>query len=622
MWVNGTNDKVNILVVGYRKFSQIMNTVAPEFEHSARIKIVDYVFEKDVPIVDLVEHNNADIVVSAGANAAYLKATLSVPVDSLDVSKSDLIDALLKARTIGKRILTVTYEMDDRLLDLVGKMIDAEISHKRYSTPNEVREIFYLSEKSAFDVVIGSSYVCELAEKNGMKGILVYSKDSCRELINKAISTAKSTRKTAEQDAINGAIFEGASTPMVIANIDGRALHLNRAAQRELNVHSNAEKEHLAGLLAGQKEALPITLNEGVWYVNRSPILVNAQQQGLVYHLTGEVTRRRISQARSQRSSPARNYFVYGSSQMGRLHQVVKNYASNRGTVLITGETGSGKELIAREIYKHSAYADGEFVAINCGAIPEELFESEMFGYVDGAFTNSRRGGRTGLLQTANKGVFFLDEISELPLTQQAKILRVLQERQLRPVGSDHEVAIDVKFICASNRLLEDCVNAGTFREDLYYRINVFSIKLPGLRRHKEDIPLIAAYFADKYQQQYDLDLDVSKFIKKLNESLKNYHWPGNVRELENIIERLVVSHSSFENFADFNAALPDIVPEWFTVKLSRDSHREEDSGVIKNREQQLIREAMEKFAGNKTKVAEYLGISPTTLWRRLKTLL
>ncbi|NJA51622.1 sigma 54-interacting transcriptional regulator, partial [Clostridioides difficile] len=217
--------------------------------------------------------------------------------------------------------------------------------------------------------------------------------------------------------------------------------------------------------------------------------------------------------------------------------------SKSTSTVLITGESGTGKELFARAIHNHSNRVDNPFIAVNCAAIPDNLLESELFGYEEGAFTGAKKGGKLGMFEVAHKGSIFLDEIGDMSLHLQSKLLRVLQEKELNKIGSKSNVSIDVRIIAATNKDLEKMVQNGTFREDLYYRLNVIPIKLPSLRERKEDIPLIIKHMVKEYSKK--LDKNVIDIDSRVVDAMMEYKWPGNIRELQNIIEYSVNMSSS-----------------------------------------------------------------------------
>jgi propionate catabolism operon transcriptional regulator len=337
-------------------------------------------------------------------------------------------------------------------------------------------------------------------------------------------------------------------------------------------------------------------------------LLESAIEAASTTHLTGALES-------STSASPSR--FIIRSAHMERVAHLARTYARGPGAVLLQGESGTGKEHIAHEIHRLSDYASGPLVAVNCGSIPHELFESELFGYVDGAFTSSRRGGRVGLIEQANGGVLYLDEVGEMPLQQQVKLLRVLQEQRVRPLGSNREVHLNFKIIAATNRVLQPAVQRGEFRDDLYYRLNVFSLSLPPLRERADDIPAIARYYTDRYSQQYRVSLDPQALYGLVEQQFQAYAWPGNVRELQNFIERLVVNCAEDGAAAMTPAQIAEILPE-LGMPLPVVPG---DEGDLKTREEQAIREAMARFDNDRQRVARYLGISQTTLWRRLKSI-
>ncbi|MBC6428170.1 MAG: sigma 54-interacting transcriptional regulator [Cellvibrionales bacterium] len=624
MWRIIGRDKPKILIVGYRKFSQLMSVVHPEFAGQAHFEIADHILTQDSSVDELVEGKDADLVISAGANASYLQSLLSVPTLGIAVTEGDILDALHKAAKIGKKILLITYQKEYRVLDFIRQYFTAELIHKTYSTPNEARELLYLHIPENIDVVIGSSHVCDLAEQQNLKSLLVYSRSSCRELIEAAIAKGEETIEQKLNHAIDNSVLEGAGPPVLVANFAGDLLRYNQTAMAKLGAADEADALRLAQLIQtgtgrGGKQ-FHVELNGTPRFFTRQLLNIKGKKRAYLYSMrTGEA---KTSAAKGQ--TPTDHQMVYASEKMAQIHRILPTYAATAGTVLITGETGTGKELIARELHRSGPFKGGQFIAINCGAVPEELFESELFGYVDGAFTTSKRGGRTGLLEAANNGVFFLDEISELPLTQQAKLLRTMQDRRIRPLGTNKEISLHLKFVCASNQNLLDAVKAGTFREDLFYRVNVFTIDLPALRERPADIPAIANYFAEKIKQRYRLEVDIAEIFSLCGKQLRSYAWPGNVRQLENAVERLLVSRPIFTDPEQFVHALPSLLPEW-SAERSKKSDPPTPSaaapaGTLKEQEWSLIMDAMKKFGGDKAKVSGYLGISQTTLWRRLKS--
>ncbi len=315
--------------------------------------------------------------------------------------------------------------------------------------------------------------------------------------------------------------------------------------------------------------------------------------------------RRKTQQLSNIRSSY--NYGIIGNSKaMQKVFEAIEKAAKTSATVLITGETGTGKELVARAIHYNSSRASAPFVAVNCGAIPEELFESELFGHVKGAFTGAS-ATKAGFFQTAQGGTIFLDEISSISPLLQVKLLRAIQEKEIYMVGSTKPIKIDVRIIAATNKDLLPLVKEGTFREDLYYRLNVINIYVPPLRERGDDIILLANYFARKFSEE--LGKPVPRFTEKALDVLKSYSWPGNVRELENLIMRLVIMTDG--GIID----VPDLPPNMrFSISQEYEINR-----TLAEVEAEHIRRVLASVKGNKTKAAQILGIDRKTLREKIK---
>jgi two-component system response regulator PilR (NtrC family) len=310
---------------------------------------------------------------------------------------------------------------------------------------------------------------------------------------------------------------------------------------------------------------------------------------------------------------------IIGSSPgMLRMYELIRQVADSRTNVLVTGESGTGKELVAKAIHYNSARKELPFLAVNCGAIPENLLESELFGHVKGAFTGAV-SSKPGLFEAADGGTLLLDEITEMPTQMQVKLLRVIEERNLRRVGAVHDVAVDVRLIAASNRNIEDEVRKGRLREDIYFRLNVIHIMIPPLRERKDDIPSLARHFLEKYC------MELKKEIRKISEEalarMMNHDYPGNVRELENIIERAVTIEKSGNIMPEslvFGASSL-LSPAIQAPSSSEDgTHLERE---LDNMEREMIQEALRKAGGIKTKAAELLNVSFRSFRYRLKRL-
>ncbi|MCL6444662.1 MAG: sigma 54-interacting transcriptional regulator [Alicyclobacillus sp.] len=304
--------------------------------------------------------------------------------------------------------------------------------------------------------------------------------------------------------------------------------------------------------------------------------------------------------------------FVVVNELMMRLVRKIDRVAHSSATVLLTGESGVGKEMVAREIHRRGVRAAGPFVKLNCGAIPENLLESELFGYERGAFTGADPKGKIGYFVSAHRGILFLDEITELPYPLQAKLLRVIQDREVTPLGGLRPQKVDIQIIAATNRNLQRLVSDGQFREDLYYRINVVPIHIPPLRERREDIPALISHFLRKFNVRYERNVSLDQGAI---ERLKQYSWPGNVRELENVMERLVILAES--DVVDENI-LDDIVPYQQYIGSNKLVVTEvlPLRDTLESVEEQLILLAMRQYQSI-SGAARALGISQPTMSRK-----
>ena len=305
------------------------------------------------------------------------------------------------------------------------------------------------------------------------------------------------------------------------------------------------------------------------------------------------------------------------SDSLVDLYRIIDQVADTTCTVLITGESGTGKELLARAVHNASPRHGRNFVAVNCGAIPEALLESELFGHARGAFTGAH-ATKTGRLALADEGTLFLDEIGELPLALQVKLLRVLQSKEYSPVGDTRTLTADVRIVAATNIDLEAAVQAGTFREDLYYRLNVIHLTAPPLRERMEDVPMLASFFLQRAREKVGRDR-ILKISRQAADLLYRYGWPGNVRELENTIERAVLlSNGNAIEPRDLPAKLQGLAGD------QRTGARLPQQGIdlrkaVESFENKLISQALERTNWNKKRAAALLGINRTTLVEMLK---
>lgn len=388
--------------------------------------------------------------------------------------------------------------------------------------------------------------------------------------------------------------------------------------------------------LVGLKEISPETVALMITAYASTDTAIQAMKQGAYDYITKpfkiEEIKMTIQKALEKKSLETENTLlkqvvedrykwgnIIGKSEkMREIYELVKKVSPTKSNVLLAGESGTGKELVAKAVHYNSPRKNRPFVILNCGAIPENLLESELFGHMRGAFTGAI-SNKHGLFETADKGTIFLDEIGELPLSMQVKLLRVIQDREFTRVGGTEPIRVDVRIISATNKDIEDAVRKGEFREDLFYRLNVIQLRLPNLREKKDDIPLLAQNFLHLFSAE--LDKDIRQISPEAMRLLMNYDYPGNVRELQNMIERAVALEGSnilsVENLASYIDEQRNLARSEINLEIPKEGIDLEK--VVENLEKTLILKALEKTKGVKKRAAELLNINFRSMRYRLE---
>jgi two-component system response regulator HydG len=400
---------------------------------------------------------------------------------------------------------------------------------------------------------------------------------------------------------LEGTKFDVALIDLRLASLDGCDL-LSTLKRQEPGM----------ALILMVDESRNVTLNQPLrlsGYLLLTKPLKIQELQRVLEGPAGEANQPTAQPSRSEAEPPSPGYagLIGQSEKMKRVYHLISKVASQRHPVLILGESGTGKELVARAIHTQGLWRDRPFVPVDCGALPPTLIESELFGHLKGAFTGATQS-RKGLLAAAGTGTVFLDEIGELPIELQSRLLRALQEHEIRPLGSNDRVRFEARIIAATNQDMEAAIKRGTFRRDLFYRLNVVSIKMPPLRDRKEEIPGLVRHFMERFANE-ELVREISDEVMG---RLISYKWPGNVRELENCIQRAVsLGSGTFIQMHD----LPSIL----LYHVARTSSSGQDLTTLQGLEQQAIRQALLVTKGDRVRAAKLLGIGKTTIYRKLK---
>lgn len=579
----------------------------------------------------LVEDYQINTVVARGSTANYLKEHLNIPVVKINITNFDLLKAFQRAKQHTNRIVFIDHASHENQYDLkyIEDLLAIKINFKPFTNENDISyHIKQLTLNQVADIIVGTAQcLANNAINRGIQSIVVRSS---REAVIEALKRASEISSLYEEERLRQhhleTIISYAFDGVIATDQTGQVTVFNEMAAKTLGVHRESvigkylnklQFPHIKKLYGGGSEAREkiVSMGRSKLVVNRIPI----KDQGNSLVITFQEIDKVMQQSSILRSELYHKRFyakytfddiVCQSPLMKGVIEIAKKYARRDSNVLITGESGTGKELMAQSIHNESFRREEPFIAINCAALPKNLLESELFGYEEGAFTGAKKGGKPGLFEMAHGGTVFLDEIGELPIDLQARLLRVLQEKEVMRIGGDRIIPVDVRVISATNKDLLKSTQAGDFRIDLFYRLNILQINVPPLRDRKEDIPLLVNQFLDKYS-------DDKKIIdEKLMRRFMCYDWPGNVRELENVVERLVAldgTHVPELQTMLFNGQLK-LEEKWqptetITVKV----------GTLEEMEKQIIRHLDKRLGQNRQALADKLGISRTTLWKKVK---
>lgn len=625
--------KPHIWLIGFG-MADFLPTILNNYADKADLKTLSPLFKKgEAAARDLIAAGEADVFIAAGANGAFLHEHLEAPVVQVRVSGFDILHALQKARQAADRVAIFSYGNIRPELEEVKALLNVTVEQVYYRNREDAAIRIRELATNGIRVVVGSGMVCELAKAAGMKAVYLYSGDAVSRALEDALDIARLTRLEQARQAWLDASMRSLEEAVVAVDDGGRIRSINPACARLIGISAPravgqplmelAPAFSLDDVLRTAESQTDIILPHGgrLWLVNKNPIMEGETCTGAVLTAREADAIQRADRHLRARSRTgqftARHNLddIRGNSpHIRQMVTAARHYANVDATVLISGETGTGKELVAQGIHNASGRRDGPFVAINCAAMAESLLESELYGYEEGAFTGARKGGKSGLIEAAHTGTLFLDEIGDLPPALQAKLLRVIQEREVLRVGATEPTPVDIRIVAASHRDLRRETDAGRFRLDLYYRLHILTLRLPALRERQQDVPTLAEQFATAALRRLGAPDKTPVLLNQLLPALTGYAWPGNVRELENLVERAAVFIAALPSKDLNEAALATIAPELFEGGAAEPSLH--DTG--KRAEQKRLRAVLAECGGDRREAARRLGISRTTLWRRL----
>lgn len=607
-----------------------------------------------LPVAREMVRKGVEIIISRRGTAHLLRENLRVPVLSFPHRSFDIINSLKEASSKGNKVLLPVFRQELGSVSILEDLLGIELVQEIYDNKKSLEKIILASLSDGCEVVIGGDVTQKIAEKAGLKFVEIRTSDEdIAETIEDAKSIALSARDQKATSQRYRSIIDAASDGIVALDESGAITAINARAASMLKI---SEEKAVGSSVSKFITQFPIDdvlqtrksiydqlteIDRDRYVFNCQPIILDENLIGAVTTLRdiGNVMRSEQVVRRSLSKGHVAKYrlssLVHESPGMKKVVDQGRQYADTDSTILVMGETGTGKEIFVHGIHNLSRRSKQPFVSLNCAALPAQLLESELFGYEEGAFTGTKKGGKAGRFEIAHKGTIFLDEIDSTPEEVQTRLLRVLQEKEVMRLGGDRILPVDVRIIAAAGRDLSLAVQEGKFRADLYFRLNVLRLQIPPLRHRLEDIPLLLDFFIQMFSKRHKLaPVTLSPEYMK---GLLEYPWPGNVRQLRNFAERLVMNcglgnreetlESLRQELFQFASFVRLEEPASHVMEMKVESSTTESPGDLKSQlrdmaassEKEIIEQALKESRYRKSVAAEILGISRTTLWRKLK---
>lgn len=586
-----------------------------------------------------MEDKGVEIILARGRPVKDIKKVANIPVVDCLLTMLDLtrnlkgIEPNTECFISGHMFFKPTFSEICREIE---SLMNLKLNIFYYQSGEDLQNILLKAKNdNKIDLVLGGYIVAE-SRKIGLKSKeLLFSKQTLLEIIHNARGIVLENRKIKKETKWVKSVIDFTKQGVIAVDNKGDISNLNNKAQRLLSPNGSDLLDRSIFQYTPQlKKAIEskqpfqeniIQINNQDVVLDFKPLYMQKEYIGGLISLENAHNIRnlehKIRKAQADKGLIAKSSLdnILGSSPLiKRTIKTARTFAKTDFSILISGETGTGKELFAQGIHLDSSRSEGPFVAINCAALPQSLLESELFGYEEGAFSGAKKGGKIGLFELAHNGTILLDETNSIDLAIQSRLLRAIEEKEILRVGGDKIIPIDVRIIAATNEDLKKCVNDGTFRKDLYYRINELNITIPPLRKRKEDIPELVSYFLKTYGAKYNTNN--SKTEVYINDNIKknfsDYHWPGNIRELGNLVKRFAVLQETIQESGHLQT--------FFLEDYLYENKEESDvisvkPGTLAEMEKEIISTMLEKYDFNKSLLANKLNISRSTLWRTLK---
>lgn len=575
-----------------------------------------------------LEERGAKAIVARSGGYRHTIGTVNVPVIHLEMTTPDILQAIKEAKKYNKDIVLVLSDIDYFDYDCWKDLINVNIILERFNSKDEIyhRVNKYRNIKDKV-VIVGGGIPCSLARQWGMDNVFINaSKESIYEAINYARKLVEDLYEQKFKNEVLKVVLDGVHDSVIAVNNEGEIRVYNERAKELLGKEKNEvlgrkllnvfpELDFIMDVLESKtpkvneiRKIKDITITSNV-----SVIIIDGKIEGVLCSFQDISKVQNLEKKIRYELNKKGHVAKYRFEDILTFEPVMKNVVEKAkklgevdNTVLLYGESGTGKEMIAQSIHNASRRSNAPFVAINCAALSESLLESELFGYEEGAFTGARKGGKPGLFELAHGGTIFLDEINSMSINLQSKLLRVIEERETRRIGSDYVIPLDIRIIAATNEDLKSMVEEGKFRRDLFYRLNILELTIPPLHQRPKDIVPLFKHFLKELSD----DKEIYEIDKTVEEQLLSYRWPGNIRELKNIASRYVIFKELDLDESEIINNKKDIKDNDVYIDL-REINRYIEGKVINILASQGL---------NKTEIAKALGISRTALWKKIKS--
>ncbi|GLC29482.1 sigma 54-interacting transcriptional regulator [Clostridium omnivorum] len=580
-----------------------------------------------------LESKGAKAIIARSGGYRHTVGKVSIPVIHLKITTMDIVQAIKRADKYKKDIVLLISDLEYFNCDEWQNLVQKDILVERFHSASEI-EIKVSKYMDRYDkvTIVGGGIPCSYARKLGMSSVSIgASKESINEGIAYARELIDNLQEQKYRNEVLGTVLDGVHDAVIAIDNGGKIIIFNERAKELLRYNlkqiNNKKVTEVLPELGFMLEVLKNKTNRYneirklkniIVTANTSILVVEGQVNGVICSFQ-DITKlqnleKKIRYELNKKGLVAKYRFQDIIAEDPVMKDVISK-AVKTGftdfTVMIYGESGTGKEMVAQSIHNISSRSSEPFVAVNCAAISESLLESELFGYEEGAFTGARKGGKPGLFELAHGGTIFLDEINSMSLNLQAKLLRVLEEKEVMRIGSDYVIPLDVRVIAAANEELKQKVQAGSFRSDLFYRISILELKIPPLRERKKDIvPLFTHYLEELSQTSESVELQ-----KEVEKKIVNYNWPGNVRELKNMVQRYMLFKEISIDDSELIKKDAAFIEEGYNLSQGKVIDLKEINKLVENK----VIEMLASNGMSKSEIAKQLGISRTALWKKGK---